>query len=384
MQRTGRGSDWRAHHRLQDRPHRRARACSDTASRSKRWTSPTSSRGSHALSVSDAPVQAKLDTPEGLHFAGTESRASAVETLAKLGVVDGPDRRGRRASTRSPSAAGSRCSSSSNVSPCVLLSEMNDRGLAAACEVDVGNAVTMCRPEPRLGRCGHLPGLEQQLRRRGGQVHPLPLRAGAAEPDDRRRGRSPTTPILPTPLGAREQSYGCNAGRIAPMPFTFGNLLTDEGKLKFYLGEGQFTADPIPADFFGCAGVARIPGLQEYAADHRLCGPPAPCRRHAGITRRARAGSVRQVPRVPRSRLLTAASARFGWLPVCVVRHQRTGGTRRPRASQLRSAGLSSQATSPTNHRSRTPSPARCVQRGPTSCNLDKATHPGATKENRP
>ena len=29
------------------------------------------------------------------------------------------------------------------ISPCVLLSEMNDRGIAASCEVDVGNAVAM-------------------------------------------------------------------------------------------------------------------------------------------------------------------------------------------------------------------------------------------------
>jgi hypothetical protein len=57
-------------------------------------------------------------------------------------------------------------------------------------------------------------------------------------------------------------SYGCNAGRIAPTPFTFGSLLTEDGKLKFYLGEGRFTDDKIPSDFFGCAGVAEIPGLQ--------------------------------------------------------------------------------------------------------------------------
>ena len=40
---------------------------------------------------------------------------------------------------------------------------------------------------------------------------------------------------------------------------TFGSMLTEDGKLKFYLGEGRFTDDPIPDDFFGCAGVAEIP-----------------------------------------------------------------------------------------------------------------------------
>ena len=38
------------------------------------------------------------------------------------------------------------------ISPCVLLSEMNDRGITAACEVDVGNAVTMHALQAGLGR----------------------------------------------------------------------------------------------------------------------------------------------------------------------------------------------------------------------------------------
>jgi hypothetical protein len=45
--------------------------------------------------------------------------------------------------------------------------------------------------------------------------------------------------------------------------FTFGNLMTVAGRMEFYLGEGRFTDDPIPDEFFGCAGVAEIPGLQD-------------------------------------------------------------------------------------------------------------------------
>ena len=58
-------------------------------------------------------------------------------------------------------------------------------------------------------------------------------------------------------------SYGCNVGRIAPTPFTYGSLLTDNGKLQFYLGEGRFTDDAIPDEFFGCAGVVEIAHLQD-------------------------------------------------------------------------------------------------------------------------
>jgi L-fucose isomerase-like protein len=57
--------------------------------------------------------------------------------------------------------------------------------------------------------------------------------------------------------------YGCNVGRIAPMEFTYGSLQTNSGQVNLYLGEGRITSDPIPADFFGCAGVAEIDGLQD-------------------------------------------------------------------------------------------------------------------------
>ena len=57
-------------------------------------------------------------------------------------------------------------------------------------------------------------------------------------------------------------SHGCNIGRIAPTPITFGSMMTEAGQLKFYLGQGRFTEDEIPADFFGCAGVAEVENLQ--------------------------------------------------------------------------------------------------------------------------
>jgi L-fucose isomerase-like protein len=68
--------------------------------------------------------------------------------------------------------------------------------------------------------------------------------------------------ILANAVG-KNCSHGCNTGRIAPNPISFGDLTTSEGRLKFYLGEGRFTKDRIPKDFFGCAGVAEIPRLQD-------------------------------------------------------------------------------------------------------------------------
>ena len=39
--------------------------------------------------------------------------------------------------------------------------------------------------------------------------------------------------------------------------------MSEDGRLKAYLGEGAMTADPIPGNFFGVAGVASIPRLQD-------------------------------------------------------------------------------------------------------------------------
>jgi L-fucose isomerase-like protein len=75
-------------------------------------------------------------------------------------------------------------------------------------------------------------------------------------------GRIGDHAILASTVGAG-CGYGCHLGRIRPGEFTFGSMLTDSGKLRFYLGQGTFTADPIPAEFFGCAGVAHIEGLQD-------------------------------------------------------------------------------------------------------------------------
>jgi L-fucose isomerase-like protein len=74
--------------------------------------------------------------------------------------------------------------------------------------------------------------------------------------------------------------YGCNVGRIKPMDFTFGSLMTNEGNIKMYLGEGSFTRDPLPANFFGVAGVAKIRNLQDVLLHVGLNGH----RHHVSIT----------------------------------------------------------------------------------------------------
>ena len=61
----------------------------------------------------------------------------------------------------------------------------------------------------------------------------------------------------------KEQTFGTCVGRVKPGPMSFARLATrdPEGKIAAYVGEGEFTRDPITT--FGGYGVARIPRLQD-------------------------------------------------------------------------------------------------------------------------
>lgn len=146
-------------------------------------------------------------------------------------------------------------------SACVLLGELNERGVPAACEVDVGNAVMMAALHLASGK----PAACLDWNNNYGDddnkcilfhCGPVP-RSLMADP-----GRVVENAILANVMGSG-CSYGCHVGRIAPSEFTFGSLLTDAGRVRVYLGHGQFTPDPIPPEFFGCAGVAQIERLQD-------------------------------------------------------------------------------------------------------------------------
>jgi L-fucose isomerase-like protein len=146
------------------------------------------------------------------------------------------------------------------VSPCVLLSEINDRGIPAACELDVCNAVAMSA----LGRASARPATCLDWNNNYGDeldkcilfhCGPVPQALMTS------KGTVIDHPMFAKALGAG-CGFGCNVGRIRPAPITFASAKTEAGKVVFYLGEGEFTTDPIPEDFFGCAGVAHIPDLQ--------------------------------------------------------------------------------------------------------------------------
>lgn len=175
-----------------------------------------------------------------------------------------------------------------HVSPCVLLSEMNERGVVAACEVDVGNAVAMYGLRLASGKVAACLDWNNNYSEDDDKCilfhcGPVPQSMMAAH------GRISDHFILANAVGSG-CGYGCNVGRIAATPFTFSSLITEQGKLKFYLGEGAFTADPIPENYFGCAGVAQIGHLQDALQTIGHSGH----RHHVSVTPGHVAGPVKE------------------------------------------------------------------------------------------
>jgi len=231
----------------------------------------------NAVKTNDAAFVAKAERLRG--YAGWDDvPRAAFEKLVRLGVV-----LDQLIDEHSLGALAVRCwlelQEQVGISPCVILSELNDRGVAAACEVDVGSAVFMqalSRASGDVSACldwnnNYGDAADKCILFHCGPV-PQSMMAG--------RGRVVDHAMIEGTLG-KGHSYGCNVGRIAPSPFTFGNLLTRDGEIESYLGEGRFTDDPIPDAFFGCAGVAQIDHLQTVLRQigylghrHHVCVTP--------------------------------------------------------------------------------------------------------------
>ena len=145
------------------------------------------------------------------------------------------------------------------VCPCVLLSELNDRGIVASCEIDLCSAITM--------RAMHLAS--------GKATACLDWNNNYGEDPDKviLFHCGSTAQSLMTEVGLVTEhkmfakgdpgsGWGSNEGRIKAFPMTYSNCKTEDGKLVIYVSEGEFTSDPIEDGFFGCAGVAHISDLQ--------------------------------------------------------------------------------------------------------------------------
>lgn len=146
------------------------------------------------------------------------------------------------------------------IAPCVLLSELNDRGIVASCEIDLCSAITMHAmmlasqtPTACLdwnNNYGDDP--DKVILFHCGPVAQT-LMAGTGRVTDHKMFAKANPGC----------GWGSNEGRIGAFEMTYANCKTEDGRLTVYVDEGRFTGEEIEQEYFGCGGVAQIDGLQE-------------------------------------------------------------------------------------------------------------------------
>ncbi|MGC2529153.1 MAG: L-fucose/L-arabinose isomerase family protein [Candidatus Acidiferrum sp.] len=146
------------------------------------------------------------------------------------------------------------------VVPCTVMSMMSDQGLSSACEVDVAGVIGMhalqlasqtpsalldwnnnYADDPDKAVCFHCSNLPKHFFK--------DVRMDFQE-------------IIAGTVG-KDNTFGTCVGRVKSGPMSFARFSTNdrEGKISGYVGEGEFTDDPL--ETFGGAGVVKIPHLQK-------------------------------------------------------------------------------------------------------------------------
>ena len=156
------------------------------------------------------------------------------------------------------------------ISVCNLISELNDRGIVTACELDIANAISM----KALSSASQDPAMCLDFNNNYGDdpnkcilFHCGPicntLMTGKGEIVEHK--------MFKKTMGD-DVSWGVNQGYIKAMPMTYSSAKSDNGKIVAYVDNGIFTGDPIEDGYFGTGGVAYIENMQKKLYDNAKNG----------------------------------------------------------------------------------------------------------------
>ncbi|MFP5231611.1 MAG: L-fucose/L-arabinose isomerase family protein [Acidobacteriota bacterium] len=152
------------------------------------------------------------------------------------------------------------------VNVCTVMSMMSEQLLPSACEVDIAGVVGMYALQLAGGRPSALVDWNNNY---GGDPDKCVFfHCGNWAKEFLPDIRISTAPILGTTLG-EENTFGALDGRTDTGPMTFGRVSTNDraGKIFAYVGEGEFTADPL--ETFGSRAVVKVPDLPRLM--HVVC-----------------------------------------------------------------------------------------------------------------
>jgi L-fucose isomerase-like protein len=210
------------------------------------------------LGDSDDRVKAKLADIGGYADTSVVPQLSMVR-MAKLGIVLEEWMRQYDINATALQCWNS-IQTNYGINACTIMSMMSDRLMPSACEVDITGVLAMYALQLASGTPSALVDWNNNY---GDDPNKCVFFhcgnwAKAFLPNIQVR----TAEILGTILG-EENTYGAVAGRTPAGPVTFARISTDdrEGRIRSYVGEGQFTDDPLAT--FGSRAVVAVPELQK-------------------------------------------------------------------------------------------------------------------------
>ncbi len=145
------------------------------------------------------------------------------------------------------------------VCPCVLLSELNDRGITASCEIDMCSAITM----RAMSLASETPATVLDWNNNYGEdENKVILFHCGPVPKSLMTDKGKVTSHKMFDKNDPGSGCGTCEGRIRPGKVTLSNCQTKDGKIIVYASEAAFTDDPVEEAFFGCGGVCEISDMQ--------------------------------------------------------------------------------------------------------------------------
>lgn len=159
------------------------------------------------------------------------------------------------------------------VSPCVVMSMLNDRGFPAACETDVDNAVMMRALGLAAGEGEPVAVFDVNNNYRNAKDKAIFFHCSAVPKGMLlQKGLMDDHPILAKSMGPGT-SVGVYNGKMKPGPITVASLRTEGGKLRGFVTEGEITTLNPGKAFFGTGFVFRkadgdMNGLFNYMAEN--------------------------------------------------------------------------------------------------------------------
>ena len=213
---------------------------------------------------SDSDVEAKLAAIQA--YVSTDNvPAPALLKMAKLGVAVERFMKDAHC-TVSAIQCWTSLEENFGVVPCTIMSMMSDNLIPAACETDVMGTVSM----HALALASQTPSALLDWNNNYGDdenkcvcfhCSNLPKHFFADVIMDFQA-------IIAGTVG-KENTFGTCVGRVKAGAMSYVRFSTDDykGKIRGYIGEGEFTNDPL--ETFGGAGVAKIPQMQKLL--HKIC-----------------------------------------------------------------------------------------------------------------